>query len=60
VILERIMNLDGLGNFFFTSVVARDLPVVQFTVLYTALFVILLNLLQDISYAYIDPRVRYS
>ena len=59
VILERVMSIDGLGNFFFRSVIARDLPVVQFTVLYTALIVVLLNLLQDISYAYVDPRVRY-
>lgn len=59
VILERIMSIDGLGNFFFQSVIARDLPVIQFTVLYTALIVVLLNLLQDLSYAYIDPRVRF-
>ncbi len=59
VILERAMNIDGLGNFFFQSVFARDLPVVQFTVLYAALIVVLVNLLQDLSYAYIDPRVRY-
>ncbi|MEX0787115.1 MAG: ABC transporter permease [Dehalococcoidia bacterium] len=59
VILERVMSIDGLGNFFFQSVIARDLPVVQFTVLYTALIVVILNLLQDLSYAYIDPRVRF-
>lgn len=60
LILERVMGIDGLGNFFFQSVYLRDLPVVQFTVLYTALIVVLLNLLQDISYAYLDPRVRYG
>jgi len=59
VILERVMSIDGLGNFFLSSVIARDLPVVQFTVLYTALIVVLVNLVQDISYAYVDPRVRY-
>lgn len=60
VILERVMNIDGLGNYFFFSVFIRDLPVVQFTVLYTAMIVVILNLVQDISYAYLDPRVRYS
>lgn len=60
LILERVMGIDGLGNYFFNSVYLRDLPVVQFTVLYTALIVVMLNLLQDISYAYLDPRVRYS
>ena len=59
VILERVMGIQGLGNFFFQSVFIRDLPVVQFTVLYTALIVVFLNLLQDLSYAYIDPRVRF-
>jgi len=59
VILERVMSIDGLGNFFFQSVYLRDLPVVQFTVLYTALIVVFVNLLQDLSYAYIDPRVRF-
>ena len=59
LILERVMSINGLGNFFFQAVIARDLPVVQFTVLYTALIVVLINLLQDISYAFIDPRVRF-
>ncbi len=59
VILEVVMSIDGLGAFFFRSVISRDLPVVQFVVLYTALIVVLVNLLQDISYAYIDPRVRF-
>jgi ABC-type dipeptide/oligopeptide/nickel transport system permease component len=59
IILERVMSIDGLGFYFFQAVLARDLPVVQFTVLYTALIVVMLNLLQDLSYAYVDPRVRY-
>jgi len=59
IILERVMGIQGLGNFFFQAVFIRDLPVVQFTVLYTAMIVVLLNLLQDLSYAFIDPRVRY-
>lgn len=59
IILERVMGIQGLGNFFFQSVYTRDLPVVQFTVLYTALIVVMINLLQDVSYAYIDPRIRY-
>ncbi len=59
IILELVMSIDGLGAFFFRSVMARDLPVVQFVVLYTAILVVLVNLLQDISYAYVDPRVRF-
>lgn len=60
VIVERVMSIDGLGNFFFVSVLARDLPVVQFTVLYAALIVVCVNLMQDLSYAFVDPRVRYG
>ena len=59
LILEVVMSIDGLGAFFFRSVLARDLPVVQFTVLYTAMIVVFINLLQDVTYAYIDPRVRF-
>ena len=59
VIAERIMSLDGLGVFFLNSVILRDFPVVQFLVLYTATVIILANLVVDLSYAYIDPRVRY-
>ena len=59
VIAERIMSLDGLGVFFLASVAARDFPAVQFLVLYTATVVILANLVVDLSYAWIDPRVQY-
>ena len=60
LILEVVIGIDGLGAFFFRSVIARDLPVVQFTVLYTAMIVVFINLLQDVTYAYIDPRVRFT
>ena len=59
VIAERVMSIDGLGVFFLESVIRRDFPVVQFLVLYTATVVVLVNLIVDLSYAYIDPRVRY-
>jgi len=59
VIAERIMSLDGLGVFFLQSVLQRDFPVVQFLVLYFATVIILANLIVDLSYAFIDPRVKY-
>jgi peptide/nickel transport system permease protein len=59
VIAERVMSIDGLGVFFLQSVQFRDFPVVQFLVLYTATVVILANLIVDLSYAWIDPRVHY-
>jgi peptide/nickel transport system permease protein len=59
VIAERVMSIDGLGMFFFNSVMSRDFPVIQFLVLYTATVVVVANLVVDLSYAWIDPRVRY-
>lgn len=59
VIAETVMSIDGLGVFFLTSVIQREFLVVQFLVLYTATVVVVANLIVDLSYAYIDPRVRY-
>ena len=60
LILEQIFSINGLGQFFLVSAITYDYPVVQFLVLYTALIVVTMNLLIDLSYAFIDPRVKYS
>lgn len=60
IIAERVMGIQGLGIWFFTSALSRDLPVVQFLAIYTAGVVVLINLLVDLSYGWADPRVRYS
>lgn len=60
VIAERILSIRGLGEWFFTASLQRDLVVVQFLTVYTAAVVVLMNLLVDLSYGLIDPRVRYS
>lgn len=60
IIVERVLSIDGLGLWFFSSALIRDLPVVQFLVLYTATVVILVNLIVDLSYGWADPRVRYT
>jgi len=60
VIFELIFSINGIGQFFFVSVTTLDFPVIQFLVLYSAVVVVLLHLLVDLSYAFIDPRVRYS
>ncbi len=59
LILERIFSINGLGQFFYDSVLARDFPVVQFLVVYTATIVVLINLVVDLSYVVLDPRIRY-
>ena len=60
LILEQIFSINGLGQFFLVSAITSDFPVVQFLVLYTAVVVCVMNLLIDLSYAVIDPRVKYS
>jgi peptide/nickel transport system permease protein len=60
VITETVFNLQGLGNWAVTSVQAQDLPAVIGVTLILAFAVTLMNLLVDVVYAYLDPRVRYS
>ena len=57
---SRVFNLDGLGKLSVTSVITSDLPVITATVLVAAVFVIVANLIVDILYAAIDPRVRLA
>lgn len=60
VVVERAFNLPGLGNFLVDSVVFRDYNAIQATLFATAIFVTLANLLVDLAYAWINPRIRYS
>lgn len=59
VILERIFSIPGMGNYLLTSLSQRDYPVVQAIVLLSATFIVITNLLIDLSYSVIDPRIRY-
>jgi peptide/nickel transport system permease protein len=60
VLTETVFGLPGMGKFLVDSIFARDYPVVQgFTLVIAFLFVIV-NLIVDISYAYLDPRVRLA
>ena len=60
VIMENIFNLPGLGRLLLDALHDRDYPVVQGTNLFFATGVVLLNLLIDLIYPYLDPRVRYE
>lgn len=59
VVLERIFSLPGMGSFLLFSLERRDYPTVQAIVLLAAVLVLLTNLIVDLSYAFIDPRIRY-
>ena len=60
VIVEQIFALPGLGQFFFQTLLSRDFIVVQSLTLYIGAVVVLMNLLVDICYAWLDPRIRYE
>ncbi|MBL7174498.1 MAG: ABC transporter permease [Desulfobacteraceae bacterium] len=59
IVIETIFSWPGVGNLVMTSIFARDYPVVQVIVMLLSFMVVTINLLVDISYAYIDPRIRY-
>lgn len=59
VIVEAIFRLPGVGLFFFEALTRLDYPVVQSVNLIVAALVVGLNLLIDVSYAFLDPRIRY-
>jgi len=60
VITENIFNLNGIGSLSLDSIFNRDYPVIQGTVLFIAITYLLINLLVDMTYAYVDPRIRYE
>jgi peptide/nickel transport system permease protein len=60
VIIEQIFNLRGLGQWIFRAILQKDFAVAQSLVMYTATAVVLMNLVVDLTYAYLDPRIRYS
>jgi peptide/nickel transport system permease protein len=60
VIVESIPGIPGLGQLLVQSIDNRDAPVVQGVVLCIACFVVVLNLLTDVIYMAVDPRIRYG
>ena len=60
VLVETVFNIPGIGRLNYNAIVGSDFPIVQGTVLLAALFIVVANIIVDITYAYIDPRVRYS
>lgn len=60
VIVEQIFSLPGLGQMTLTGINQRDYPVVQGCVLFIAFVYVLVNLVVDLLYAYIDPRISYD
>jgi peptide/nickel transport system permease protein len=59
ILTETVFNIQGIGRFAFEAIVRFDLPVIQGTVLFGAFFIVIMSLIVDILYAFVDPRVRY-
>jgi peptide/nickel transport system permease protein len=59
VVTETVFTVPGMGTLIVDSIFDRDLPVVQGAVLMVVVFVLLVNLLADIVYAWLDPRITY-
>lgn len=60
VVTETIFSLPGLGRLILQAIETRDFPLVQGSVLIAALIFVLVNLLTDVMYAVVDPRIQYS
>lgn len=58
VIIERVFAFPGLGQMLLSAIEKRDYPLIQGTVLVIALIVVIINLITDVLYAVIDPRIR--
>jgi peptide/nickel transport system permease protein len=59
ILTETVFNIPGIGRLAYDSIINSDLPVVQGTVLLGAFFIVFANLVVDVAYAFVDPRVRY-
>ena len=59
VVTESVFSIPGLGRLTVDAVLARDFPTIQGVILFFSAIYVLINLLIDISYVFLDPRIRY-
>ena len=60
IIIENVFYLPGLGRLVFQAIGQRDLPVVRDVVLFMAALIVVINFLVDLSYVFLDPRIRHE
>lgn len=60
VLVETVFDIPGIGRLNYAAIIEGDFPIIQGTITLAALFIVLANIIVDIAYAYLDPRVRYS
>jgi len=59
VVVETVFNIPGVGHLAYEGIHNADLPIIEGTVEFGAFFIVIANLVVDIAYAFLDPRVRY-
>ena len=60
ILIETVFNIPGIGRLSYDAITHANFPIIQGTVLLVALFIVVANILVDIAYAFLDPRVVYS
>ncbi len=60
LLIEIVFDIPGVGRLNYDALMHADFPIIEGTVLLAALFIVVANILVDISYAYLDPRVRFK
>ncbi len=60
VLTETVFDIPGIGRLNYDAITHGDFPIIQGTIVLAALFIIVANIVVDIAYAYLDPRVRYA
>ena len=58
IIIEKIFNIPGLGSEFVGAITSRDYPMIMGTTIFLAVFVIIMNVIVDLLYAVVDPRIK--
>jgi peptide/nickel transport system permease protein len=60
IIIENVFHIPGVGRLVFEAIGQRDLPVIQGVVLFIAVMIVIINFVTDITYGYLDPRIRHE
>jgi len=59
-LIEKVFNIDGIGMLGFTSIIGRDYTVVMGVLVINTLLMLIGNILSDVLYVLVDPRIRFS
>ena len=60
IVVETVFNIPGVGSLVIDAILKRDFPLIQGVILVFSILYVLINLIVDVLYALLDPRIRYS